>query len=147
MKKLATIFVLFLASSALAQQSATAPTIGVSLDHTKCSLAQTPQLDGRGPGFCFASDGIWRQLSTDAAPVRVDIAQATPASINGVPLTGALLTADLKLDYTALLNRPSLVNSLNGKSGPLTLTAAPSSPTIAVPATSLTSPSVIVNVQ
>lgn len=140
---------LFLATPlAFAQIAATAPTINATLDHTKCSLAQTPQLDGRGPGFCIASDGLWRQLSTDVVPVRVDVvSNVTPATINGTPVSGQLTTADLQLDYTKLLNRPSFVTTLNGKSGPLTITAAPSTPSIPVPATTLTAPSVSVTVQ
>jgi len=52
-------------------------------DHTKCSLAQTPQTDGRGPGVCIATDGIWVQSTTDAAPWQVTKSGAVALTVNG----------------------------------------------------------------
>lgn len=104
--------------SGFAQVAATAPTINVNLDHTHCSLAQTPQSDGRGPGLCIASDGLWVQFSTDIAARRIDL---PPAALG--------------------------VTSLNGKTGDLTVSALPGNPTIAVPATTLASPSIAVSVK
>lgn len=51
-----------------AQVVPTTLTIHAISDHTHCSLAQTPQLDGRGPGMCIATDGTWIQTSTDVTP-------------------------------------------------------------------------------
>jgi hypothetical protein len=54
-----------------AQVAPTTLTIHAISDHTKCSLAQTPQLDGRGPGICVANDGIWVQTSVDTTPWQI----------------------------------------------------------------------------
>lgn len=69
-----------------AQVPPTTLTFHPILDHTHCSLAQTPQPDGKGPGACIATDGFWLQGPTDTAPWQVQ-----------KPLNGTAITVNNKL--------------------------------------------------
>lgn len=74
-----------------AQVSPTTLTIHAISDHTKCSLAQTPQQDGRGPGMCIATDGVFFQGTNDSTPWQMQKPGSAPAQItvnNKVPDSG-----------------------------------------------------------
>jgi hypothetical protein len=64
-----------------AQVAPTTLTFHAVSDHTKCSLAQTAQSDGRGPGACFATDGVWVQGSNDITPWQLTKPSNAPQTV------------------------------------------------------------------
>lgn len=87
--------------TARAQAPASAYTVGVVADHTKCSLSATQ------PGYCFATDGIWRQVTGDTAPVRIDVPVALPTNIVTSVNGKAPTSGNVSLAYADLASKPT----------------------------------------
>lgn len=101
---------------ARAQQAPTAGMIGVSLDHTHCSLSAS------NLGYCFATDGIWRQVAGDAAPVRVDVPAQLPAGV--VTSVNGLAGPTVSLGYSNLTTKPTGLKCSNSDQNNTGLTAS-----------------------